>query len=50
MLDGTESVSRLLAIVMALDRTTLLPSEDSFMFDVVGFQVLDVVGLADGLD
>jgi len=52
-LDGTELVSSvvvLLAIVLVLDRTTLLPSEDGLLFDVVGFQVLDVIGLTYGLD
>jgi len=49
-LDGTKSAGRLLAIVLVLDGTTLLPSEDSLTFDVVGFQVLNVIGLADGLD
>jgi len=49
-LDGTESAGRLLTVVLALDGTTLFPSEDGLTFDIVGFQVLDVVGLADGLD
>jgi len=39
-----------LTIVLTLDRTTLFPSEDGLSFDFVDLQVLDVVGLADGLD
>ena len=49
-MDSTESASRLLAIVLALDGTALLPSEDSLSLDIVGLQVFDVVGLADRLD
>jgi len=53
MLDGAEFASSVvvsLAVVLALDGTTLLPSEDGLTFDVVGLQVLDVIGLANGLD
>jgi len=49
-LDGTESAGRLLAIVLALNGTMLLPSENSLTLDVISFQVLDVISLADGLD
>jgi len=49
-LDSTESASRLLTIVLALDRTTLFPSEDGLSLDIIGLQVFDAVGLADGLD
>jgi len=50
MLDGTEPAGGLLTVVLTLDGTTLLPSEDGLSFDIVGLQVLDVVSLADGLD
>ena len=36
-MDGAESVSSVLAVVLVLDGTTLLPSEDGLTFDVVGF-------------
>jgi len=49
-LDSTESASRLLAVILALDGAALFPSEDSLPFDIIGLQVLDVVGLTDGLD
>ena len=49
-LNGTESASRLLTVVLALDGATLLPSEDGFALDIVGFKILDVISLADGLN
>jgi len=49
-LDGAKPASRLLAIVLVLDGTTLFPGEDGSSFDVIGFQVLNVVGLTYGLD
>jgi len=53
-LDGTYLFSslRLLegAIVLVLGGTTLFPGKDSLAFDIIGFQVLDAVGLTDGLD
>ena len=54
MLDGAylSSSLRLLegTIVLGLSRTTLLPSEDGFTFDVIGLQILDVVSLTNGLN
>ena len=38
------------AIVLVLDRTTLFPSKDGLAFDVISFQVLNVVGLTNRLD
>jgi len=38
------------AVGLVLDGTTLFPSKHSLVFDVIGLQVLDVVGLTDGLD
>jgi len=49
-LNGTEPASRLLTIVLALNGAMLLPSEDGLALDIVGFKVLDIVGLADGLN
>jgi len=49
-LNGTKPASRLLTVVLALDRATLLPSENGLALDIVGFKVLDVIGLADGLN
>ena len=40
---------RLLGAIV-LDGTVLFPSQDGFAFDIVGFQVLDIVGLTDGLN
>ena len=54
MLNGAYLLSslRLLegVIVLGLNGATLFPSKDSLAFDIVGFQVLDIVGLTDGLD
>jgi len=56
MLDGaylSSSLGLLRAnrvVGLVLNGTSLFPSKDSLVFDVIGFQVLDVVGLADGLD
>ena len=49
-MDGAKPTSRLLSIVLALDRATLLPGEDGSSFDVIGFQVLNVIGLTYGLN
>jgi len=38
------------AIVLGLNGATLFKSKDSLAFDIVGFQVLNIVGLTDGLD
>ena len=37
-------------IVLGLSGTALFPSKDSLAFDVIGFQVLNIVGLTNGLD
>jgi len=50
MLNGTEPASRLLAVVLALDGATLLPSKDGFTLDIIGFKILNVISLADGLN
>ena len=46
----SSSLRLLGTIVLVLSGTTLFPSKDSLAFDVVGFQVLNVVGLTDGLN
>ena len=38
------------AIVLSLDGTTLFPGEDSLAFDIVGFEILDVISLTNGLN
>jgi len=54
VLDGAYLFSglRLLegTIVLGLSRTTLFPSKDGLAFDIIGLQVLNIVGLTNRLD